>query len=124
MPCTAKKDEIARPQFQMANGQPETDAVLTVRELARLFALRQVARLDDYQSFANIPELVYDNPFGESTGAGVLFGVTGGVMEAALRTAADVLSGKEIENIKYEPVRGLTGIKESTWRWARPTRFP
>jgi NADH-quinone oxidoreductase subunit G len=114
MPCTAKKDEIARPQFQMANGQPETDAVLTVRELARLFALRQVVRLNDYQSFANIPELVYDNPFGESTGAGVLFGVTGGVMEAALRTAADVLSGKEIENIKYEPVRGLTGIKEST----------
>jgi len=114
MPCTAKKDEIARAQFLMANGKPETDAVLTVRELARLFELRQVARLDDYKSFQNIPELVYDNPFGESTGAAILFGATGGVMEAALRTAADVISHESLVDVNYESVRGLTGIKEST----------
>lgn len=114
MPCTAKKDEMARPQFKMANGKPETDAVLTVRELARLLELRRVAILSDYQTFNNIPELVYDNPFGESSGAAILFGATGGVMEAALRTAADVLSHKNLESINYESVRGLTGIKEST----------
>ena len=114
MPCTAKKDEIARAQFRMENGSQETDAVLTVRELARLFELRRVAKLNDYQSFVNIPELVYDNPLGESTGAAILFGVTGGVMEAALRTAADVLSNKSLENIRYEQIRGLVGIKEST----------
>lgn len=78
MPCTAKKDEMARAQFRMANGQQETDAVLTVRELARLFELRGVAQLDNFQSFWNIPELVYDNPLGQSTGAAILFGVTGG----------------------------------------------
>jgi Iron only hydrogenase large subunit, C-terminal domain len=55
-----------------------------------------------------------DNPFGESTGAAIIFGVTGGVMEAALRTAADVLSGKNLENVEYNSVRGLSGIKEST----------
>ena len=114
MPCTAKKDEMARSQFKMSNGKPETDAVLTVRELARLFELRGVAQLSDYQSFLNVPELLYDNPFGESTGAAILFGATGGVMEAALRTAADVLSGKNLENFEYESVRGLSGIKEST----------
>jgi NADH-quinone oxidoreductase subunit G len=114
MPCTAKKDEMARAQFKMTNGMPETDAVLTVRELARLFELRRVAQLSDYQSLMKIPEIVYDNPLGESTGAAILFGVTGGVMEAALRTAADVLSGKNLEFIKYESVRGLVGIKEST----------
>ncbi|KAG7360942.1 hypothetical protein IV203_036041 [Nitzschia inconspicua] len=114
MPCTAKKDEIAREQFRMKNGTQETDAVLTVREFARVMELRGVASRNDYESFRRIPKLVYDNPFGESTGAAVIFGVTGGVMEAALRTAADVLSGKNLSNVKYESVRGLFGIKEST----------
>jgi len=114
MPCTAKKDEMARPQLRMENGKPETDAVLTVRELARLIELRGVAKRDDYESFMRVPELVYDNPFGESTGAAVIFGVTGGVMEAALRTAADVLSGKSLENVEYNAVRGLVGIKKAT----------
>lgn len=116
MPCTAKKDEILREQFRMPehNSKPETDAVLTVREFGRLMELRGIAQRDDYRSFESIPELVYDNPFGESTGAAILFGVTGGVMEAALRTAADVLSGKNLENVKYDSVRGLYGIKEST----------
>lgn len=82
MPCTAKKDEIARSQFRMKeNGLPETNAVLTVREFARILELRGVARRDSLESFMNLPELVYDNPFGESTGAAILFGVTGGVME-------------------------------------------
>jgi NADP-reducing hydrogenase subunit HndD len=114
MPCTAKKDEIAREQFRMVNGKQETDAVLTVRELGRLIELRGVARRDDFNSFASIPELVYDNPFGESSGAGMIFGTTGGVMEAALRTAADVLSKKDLKNVTYNSVRGLAGIKEST----------
>lgn len=114
MPCTAKKDEIARDQFRMRNGKPETDAVLTVRELGQLIELRGVAKRNYYKSFASVPQLVYDNPFGESTGAAVVFGVTGGVMEAALRTAADVLSGKSLENVQYNEVRGLLGIKEST----------
>jgi NADP-reducing hydrogenase subunit HndD len=114
MPCTAKKDEMAREQFRMPNGRPETDAVLTVREMGRLIELRGVAKRDDYESFMRIPELVYDNPFGESTGAAVIFGVTGGVMEAALRTAADVLSSKDLQQVNYEPVRGLLGIKEAT----------
>lgn len=114
MPCTAKKDEILRPQLSMPDGKPETDAVLTVREFGRLMELRGVAKREDSHSFLRIPELVYDNPFGESTGAAVIFGVTGGVMEAALRTAADVLSGKSLDNVKYDAVRGLFGIKEST----------
>uniref|UniRef100_A0A7S3PBK2 NADPH--hemoprotein reductase n=1 Tax=Amphora coffeiformis TaxID=265554 RepID=A0A7S3PBK2_9STRA len=116
MPCTAKKDEIARQQLSMPNGKPETDAVLTVREMARLMELRGVARRDNFQTFADIPELVFDNPFGESTGASVIFGATGGVMEAALRTAADVLSGQNLPNVNYHEVRGLMGVKESTVR--------
>lgn len=116
MPCTAKKDEIARKQFRMANGHQETDAVLTVREFGRLIELRGVARRDDLKSFTRIPELVYDNPFGESSGAGVIFGTTGGVMEAALRTAADVLSKQDLKDVTYQSVRGLAGIKESTIR--------
>lgn len=114
MPCTAKKDEMAREQFRMLNGKPETDAVLTVREFGRLIELRGVAKRNDFNSFMRIPELVYDNPFGESTGAAVIFGATGGVMEAALRTAADVLSGKSLKEVNYKSVRGLFGIKETT----------
>ena len=114
MPCTAKKDEMSRQQLLMPNGKPVTDAVLTVREMARLMELRGVAKKDNFRSFADIPELAFDNPFGESTGAAVIFGATGGVMEAALRTAADALSGDSITNVNYQQVRGLTGIKEST----------
>lgn len=113
MPCTAKKDEIARDQLKMRNGNPETDAVLTIREFARLLELRGVAQRCDYNSFAQIPESTYDNPLGDATGAGAIFGVTGGVTEAALRTSADILSGKALQNVKYESVRGLLGIKES-----------
>lgn len=117
MPCTAKKDEIAREQFRFQhNGATiqETNAVLTVREFARLVELRGIAQRNNFESFDRLPELIYDNPFGESTGAAIIFGVTGGVMEAALRTAADVLSNKNIENVQYDAVRGLLGIKEAT----------
>jgi NADP-reducing hydrogenase subunit HndD len=115
MPCTAKKDEMSRKQLGLDNGRgQETDAVLTVREMARLMELRGVAERDNLQSFYDIPEQPYDNPLGESTGAAILFGATGGVMEAALRTAADVLSGQDLKEVKYEQVRGLEGIKEST----------
>lgn len=113
MPCTAKKDEAAREQFKMPNGKPETDAVLTIREFARLTELRGVAQRKNYNSFMRIPESSYDNPFGEATGAAAIFGATGGVMEAALRTAADVLSGRPLQDVKYETVRGLLGIKAS-----------
>ena len=124
MPCTAKKDEMTREQFRMPNGQPETDAVLTVREFARLVELRGVAQRNDYNSFKNIVEMVYDNPFGESSGAAVIFGVTGGVMEAALRTAADVLSGKSFENVAYNAVRGLYGIKEAIVKLGKKEEIP
>ena len=143
MPCTAKKDEMSRKQLGLDNGRgQETDAVLTVREsksdvpqfsslsffcltstsflaVARLMELRGVAQRDDFQSFKDVPELPYDNPLGEGTGAAVIFGATGGVMEAALRTAADVLSGEDLEELKYQEVRGLAGIKESTVQLGR-----
>jgi len=112
MPCTAKKDEMAREQLKSSNGQAETNAVLTVREFGRLLELRRVAQINNAESFRQIPESEFDNPFGNSTGAAAIFGVTGGVMEAALRTAADVVSGKDLPNLNYEQVRGLQGIKD------------
>ena len=106
MPCTAKKFEIARPEFGR-DGYRDVDANLTTRELARM--IRQ-AGLD----FVHLPEEEFDDMLGESSGAGVIFGVTGGVMEAALRTVVDLLTGEDLENIEYADVRGLEGIKEAT----------
>ena len=106
MPCTAKKFEIARPEFGR-DGYRDVDANLTTRELARM--IRQ-AGLD----FAYLPEEEFDDMLGESTGAGVIFGVTGGVMEAALRTVVDVLTGEDMPRLEYADVRGLEGIKEAT----------
>lgn len=106
MPCTAKKFEIARPEFGR-DGYRDVDANLTTRELARM--IRQ-AGLD----FAHLPEEEFDDMLGESTGAGVIFGVTGGVMEAALRTVVDVLTGEDMPRLEYGDVRGLEGIKEAT----------
>jgi len=102
MPCTAKKYEIARDEMNIDNIR-DVDAVLTTRELARMF---RVARID----FKNLPEENFDDPFGSATGAGVIFGVTGGVMEAALRTVAEKLTGKEI--LEFKSCRGPEGIKE------------
>lgn len=106
MPCTAKKFEIARPEFGR-DAYRDVDANLTTRELARM--IRQ-AGLD----FAHLPEEEFDDMLGESSGAGVIFGVTGGVMEAALRTVVDVLTGEDMPRLEYADVRGLEGIKEAT----------
>ena len=91
MPCTAKKFEKGRP-FQSAAGVPDIDHVLTTRELARLIKRKGIL-------FNNLPDEEYDVPFGIGSGAGLIFGVTGGVMEAALRTAAYKLDGKELKNV-------------------------
>ncbi|HPD00209.1 MAG TPA: NADH-dependent [FeFe] hydrogenase, group A6 [Acetivibrio sp.] len=106
MPCTAKKFEAQRPEMS-ATGYPDVDVVLTTRELARMI---REAGID----FKDLPERTFDDPMGEASGAGVIFGATGGVMEAALRTVAEILSGKSIDNIEYNQVRGVEGIKEAT----------
>jgi iron-only hydrogenase group A len=106
MPCTAKKFECERPEMT-DSGYQDVDFVLTTRELARMI---REAGID----FHNLPEGEYDAPMGEYTGAGTIFGATGGVMEAALRTAYEVLTGKTLENLDFTGVRGLTGIKEAT----------
>lgn len=110
MPCTAKKFEIGRDD-QDAAGVPDVDISLTTRELARL--IRKVGI--DFQS---LPDEGFDDPLGESTGAGVIFGATGGVMEAALRTAVEKLTGEELENVEFTEVRGTDGIKEATYHVA------
>jgi len=106
MPCTAKKYEAQRPEM-VTNGVPEVDAVLTTRELARMI---QSAGID----FAGLEEDQFDNPFGIGTGAGAIFGATGGVMEAALRTAYEIITGKGLPSLNFNDVRGLEGIKEAT----------
>ncbi len=106
MPCTAKKFECQRPEMR-ASGYQDVDYVLTTRELARII---REAGID----FRNLPEEQYDDPLGESTGAGVIFGATGGVMEAALRTAYELITGKTLPFLDFYEVRGLKGIKEAT----------
>jgi len=105
MPCTAKKFECKRPELA-STGYPDVDVVLTTRELAKMI---KQARID----FAKLEDGEYDSILGASTGAGVIFGVTGGVMEAALRTVSEVVMGKELKDIEYKAVRGLEGIKEA-----------
>ncbi len=107
MPCTAKKFEVGRDD-QSAAGVPDVDIALTTRELARMI---QTAGLN----FSALPNEEYDNPLGVDSGAGMIFGATGGVMEAALRTAADWLTGGSQENVVYNEVRGTDGIKEATY---------
>ena len=106
MPCTAKKYEAARPEMRIDGRYPDVDAVLTTRELGRM--LRQ-AGID----FAQLAEEQYDDPFGLTTGAGVIFGSTGGVMEAALRTVYEKVTGKTLHSLDFYAVRGLAGIKEA-----------
>ncbi|KLO23719.1 MULTISPECIES: NADH-dependent [FeFe] hydrogenase, group A6 [unclassified Marinitoga] len=101
MPCTAKKYEMNRPELA-----GDVDFVLTTRELAKMIKESGI-------DFRNLPEEEYDNPFGISTGAGVIFGASGGVMEAALRTAYEILTGKELEKLDFVSVRGLTKVKEA-----------
>jgi len=106
MPCTAKKFEAQRPEMEV-NGNRDVDAVITTRELARMI---KQAGID----FANLPEEDFDEMYGESTGAAVIFGTTGGVMEAALRTVAEVVTGKQLDKVEFHGVRGLEGVKEAT----------
>jgi iron-only hydrogenase group A len=108
MPCTAKKFEADRPEMR-ASGFKDVDFVLTTRELAVMI---KQAGID----FRNIEEAGYDSIMGDSTGAGVIFGATGGVMEAALRTAYEIVTGREVpfENLNITPVRGMDGVKETT----------
>lgn len=108
MPCTAKKYEKERPEL-VTDGLKDVDAVLTTRELAKLIKRSGIM-------FDRLPEEDFDYDIvGDYTGAGVIFGATGGVMEAALRTAAWKLTGKELENVEIKEVRGLEGIKEASF---------
>ncbi|MDK2992899.1 MAG: NADP-reducing hydrogenase subunit HndD [Clostridiales bacterium] len=106
MPCTAKKFEAQRPELA-ANGYPDVDVVITTRELARMIKEAGI-------NFLALPDEPFDDPLGVSTGAGAIFGVTGGVMEAALRTVAEILTGEELENIEFGVVRGLEGIRTAS----------
>ncbi|NLC94425.1 MAG: 4Fe-4S binding protein, partial [Bacilli bacterium] len=105
MPCSCKKSEMHRPEMEV-NGLRDVDAVLTTREVAKMI---KQAGID----FDNLPDEDFDHPLGEYSGAGVIFGATGGVMEAALRTVADVLSNQDLKEIDYSAVRGTEGIKEA-----------
>ena len=106
MPCTAKKFEAQRPEM-MDSGYRDVDYVLTTRELGRMIKEGGI-------DFVNLPDESPDAPMGEYTGAGTIFGATGGVMEAALRTAYAVVTGESLENLDITPVRGLEGVKEAT----------
>ena len=104
MPCTAKKFEITRDENMYASGYQDVDLVLTTRELARLF---KTAGID----FASLEDEPADSPIGAYTGAATIFGVTGGVMEAAIRTAYKLVTDEELENLDVEAVRGMDGVK-------------
>ena len=106
MPCTAKKYECARPEMN-SSGYRDVDCVITVREVARM--IKQTGL-----NLAELPEEECDSPLGVGTGAGTIFGATGGVMEAALRTVYEVVTGKTLENVEFTAVRGMEGIKEAS----------
>jgi iron-only hydrogenase group A len=108
MPCTAKKYEADRPEMR-ASGYKDIDYVLTTRELAIMI---KQAGID----FRNLEPSSYDSIMGDSTGAAVIFGATGGVMEAALRTAYEIVTGREVpfKNLNITPVRGMEGVKEAS----------
>ncbi|MFA5642069.1 MAG: NADH-dependent [FeFe] hydrogenase, group A6 [Bacteroidales bacterium] len=107
MPCLAKKFECEREEFAV-EGNPDVDFSISTRELAGLIKAANI-------NFNNLPEEEdYDNPMGESTGAAVIFGVTGGVIEAACRTAYELFTGKKLEKIDFEELRGIEGIRSAT----------
>jgi NADP-reducing hydrogenase subunit HndD len=105
MPCTAKKYEAQREELG-SNGNADVDVVLTTRELARMIKEAGI-------EFNSLHDAEFDQPMGDASGAGVIFGATGGVMEAAIRTVAEILSGEKLENIDIKDVRGTEGIKEA-----------
>ncbi len=106
MPCIAKKFERQRPEMK-ENGLYDVDNVITTRELARMIKQANI-------EFTKLEDSNFDSPMGEATGAGAIFGTTGGVMEAALRTAQDILTGEDLPKIDFEQVRGGEGIKRAT----------
>ncbi|MCD7775049.1 MAG: [FeFe] hydrogenase, group A, partial [Clostridiales bacterium] len=108
MPCTAKKFEAQRMDHTAVKGLPDIDAVLTVRELARMIKKMGII-------WNMLPDGQFDSPFGLGSGAGTIFGATGGVMEAALRTAYETLTGEELKELEFTDVRGTQGIKEATY---------
>jgi iron-only hydrogenase group A len=114
MPCTAKKYEADRPEMR-SSGYKDVDYVLTTRELARM--IRQAGI-----NFGGLEVMKYDSLMGESTGAAVIFGATGGVMEAALRTAYELVTGREVpfENLNITPVRGMEGVREASVKIENP----
>jgi NADP-reducing hydrogenase subunit HndD len=107
MPCTAKKFEAARPELSVTHTAPDVDVVISTREFARMMRLAGI-------DFTRMPEEGFDDPLGEATGAGALFGASGGVMEAALRTAHFMITGKDMDHIDFTSIRGLEGVKESS----------
>ena len=105
MPCLAKKYECSRDEFK-ENGNPDVDIALTTRELARLIKRMNI-------DFASLPDEDFDSPLGESTGAAPIFGVTGGVIEAALRTAYELATGETLKNVEFQAVRGMEGVRSA-----------
>ena len=105
MPCTAKKFEKIRPEMKN-DSLPNVDSVITTRELARMIKQANI-------HFTTLEESEFDDPMGEATGAGAIFGTTGGVMEAALRTAYESITGEELQKLDFEEVRGKKGIKKA-----------
>ena len=107
MPCTAKKFEVGRDD-QSASGYADVDISITTRELASMIKSAGI-------SFNSLPDETYDSPLGEGSGAAVIFGATGGVMEAALRTAVEKITGQALDNVDFTEVRGMEGVKEATY---------
>ena len=105
MPCIAKKFERTREDMQGVENLDDVDSVITTRELARMIKQANI-------EFNELPDSKFDNPMGEATGAAAIFGVTGGVMEAALRTASEKIEGKPLEKLEFKEVRGKEGIKK------------
>ena len=106
MPCIAKKFERQREEMKV-NGLWDVDSVITTRELARMIKQANI-------EFDKLEDETFDSPMGEATGAAAIFGVTGGVMEAALRTAYELITGKELKKLEFEEIRGAKGIKKAT----------
>ena len=106
MPCIAKKYERQRTELKN-NGMYDVDCVLTTRELARMIKQANI-------EFEQLEEKEFDSPMGEATGAAAIFGVTGGVMEAALRSVSEILTGEELEKIEFKEIRGEQGIKRAS----------
>lgn len=106
MPCTAKKFELQRPEMR-DSGYQDVDISITVQELANMVRAAGI-------EFDKLPETPFDSPTGQGSGAGLIFGATGGVMEAALRTVYEVVTGKELEKLEFEDVRGMDGIKTTS----------